>query len=87
MLIVAMLMGCGPTQADFHERYVEASCERTAACGGQSYDACVASFADAEWPDSETYSPADGADCLNIVEEADCSTEASIAIRDACQGV
>lgn len=90
MLIVAMLMGCGPTQDQFFDRYVEATCHRNGQCGGQTEAECLDLFADAEWPESENYTPADGAACLDVVEQvdadADCSAEASIAISDACEG-
>lgn len=91
MLIVAMLMGCGPSRDSFVERYVDASCDLSAQCGPQTVEECRAAFAETEWAEAEDYDSAVAADCLDAVEGADrdgdCSVDAAVAISQACEGL
>ena len=86
MLVIAMLIGCGPGPDAFRERYLEAVCTQVEVCGDNTYDECIAALGDQVV--SESYTPAAGAECLDAAEAVaeDC-TDDGIAQHDACEGL
>ncbi len=68
MLLIAMLVGCGPSWGDFRTAYAEELCASYEACDGEPDPTCVDAYLDAvdEEP-PETFTAADAADCLDAV--------------------
>ena len=93
MLVIAMLVGCGPTWDGFRERAIEATCEQQMACAGDYYgtiDACRATFEEVYPVDEpDTFDAQAAADCLDVMEDWDpeCSADYDIGRARTCEVV
>lgn len=88
MLLIAMLVGCGPTWEDFRVAYAEELCASMEQCHGEADPTCIETYtealADRVKPDD--YTPAAAADCLDAVAAygETCTGEDAATRTDLC---
>ena len=91
MLLIAMLVGCGPTWDEFRERDSQAYCSQIVACDEGEMDECISTYmAIIPEDEPESYDPGAAAACIEAREaradevaadEAACTTETT-ALRE-----
>lgn len=88
MLVIAMLMGCGPSWDAYVAGVAEAACDHNAVCADAPDDECVDAAVEAFPADEpDDYDAQQAAECLRAYRADDCSEEQWASIREACAGV
>ena len=92
MLVMLMMVGCGPSWDRFVNKYPDAYCAQQEDCIGDTPESnpgahaeCVENYRAAMPADPAYYDPAAAADCLDVLAGAACKDDD--AVDDACGAV